>query len=246
MAKANGRTQAMMGLASGVGAALLLAGHAVAATPSKAGLTGMWSVDTEYFEGKKPPLPLTPDAQKLRDAKARKVEAGDVIGEGGKVCAPHGMPSMMVNEFALEFLETPGRITIVNEAATLVRTVYMDRKAHTPDLEPSWNGHSIGHWEGDTLVIDTVNFNDKGDLFGFVGVKSSTTHLVERYRVGKDGKSLVGEFTFEDPSYLTKPYSIRATYHRLPEDAELWEYACEIGGGWQERFKGDTAGVAAK
>jgi hypothetical protein len=241
VAKADGR---MMALAAGAGLALVLAGQATAA-PAKSGLNGMWTVDQDYFDRPKAPLPLTPEGQALREAKTKAIAAGDVIGEGGKTCAPHGMPSMMANEFALEFLETPGRVTIINEAATLVRTVYLNKKVHTDDVEPSYNGHSIGHWEGNTLVIDTVNFNDKGDVLGFIGVKSSTTHLVERYHVENGGKTLVGEFTFTDPRYLTRPATIRATYRRLPDDAELWEYACEIGGGWQERFKGDKDGVQA-
>ena len=239
-----GQTLSPSTIAAAIGVALVLAGQASAAgAPAKTGLTGMWSLDQDYFDKPKTPLPLTPAGAAIREAKAKAIAAGDVIGD--KSCAPHGMPSMMTNEFALEFLETPGRVTIVNEAATLVRSVYLDKKVHTPDLEPSWNGHSIGHWEGSTLVIDTVNFNDKGDVLGFIGVKSSTTHLVERYHVENGGKTLVGEFTFEDSRYLTKPWTGRATYHRLPDDAELWEYACEIGGGWQERFKDDPAAKTA-
>ena len=186
-------------------------------------------------------MPLTPAGQAIRDAKRKAIEGGDVIGDSGKKCLPEGMPTMMVNEFALEFLETPDRVTIVNEAATLVRTVYLDEKTHTPGLEPGWNGHSIGHWEGKTLVIDTVGFNDKASLFGFIGVHSSTTHLVERFDVARDGKTMTGRYTFEDPRYLTKPWSAVVRYTRMPAHSELWEYACEPSGGWVERFKGDPA-----
>ena len=226
--------------------ALISAGQALAAkAPMKAaartGLTGMWTVDQGYFDKPKLPLPLTPAGQAIREGRAKAVAAGDVIGN--KDCAPHGMPSMMANEFALEFLETPGRVTIVNEAATMVRSIYLNKTQHADDIEPSWNGHSVGRWEGKTLVVDTSNFNDKGDVLGFIGVKSSTTHLIERYHIENDGKTLVGEFTFEDPRYLTKPWTARATYHRLPDDAELWEYVCEVGGGWQERFKDDKGGT---
>lgn len=235
-----------LGLMLSAGASLLMAfappdRSAVAPT----GLTGMWSLSPEDAENdQKLVMPLTPAAQVIRAAQKKAIQSGDVIGENAKKCAPEGMPTMMVNEFALEFLETPDRVTIVNEASTLVRSVYLDEPDHTPGLEPSWNGHSIGHWEGQTLVIDTVNFNDKAGLFGFIGVHSSTTHLVERFRVIDGGQSLEGQFTFEDPRYLTQPWTHTVHYRRLPPHSELWEYACEPGGGWVERFNGDTAGKA--
>ncbi len=226
-------------------AALLAAGPALARTaaPAETGLTGMWILEAKDF-GKDRALPLTDAARKVQDDARKAVAAGNVIGENGKKCLPEGVPTMMANEFATEFLESPGRITIVNEASPLVRSVYMDETAHTAGLEPSWNGHSIGHWEGKgpgrTLVIDTVNFNDKANLLGFIGVHSSTTHLVERYRLENGGKALVGEFTFTDPRYLTKPWVGVVHYKRLPPHSELWEYACEVGGeGWADRFKGD-------
>jgi hypothetical protein len=219
--------------------------YAKTASGRAPGLTGMWLLEAKDF-GKERTLPLTDAAKKVQADARKAIEAGDVIGN--KSCAPNGVPTMMANEFATEFLETPGRVTIVNEASPLVRSVYLNRTRHTEGLEPSWNGHSIGHWEGQgatrTLVIDTVNFNDKANLLGFIGVHSSTTHLVERYHLEDGGKHLVGEFTFTDPRYLTKPWVGVVHYKRLPQDAELWEYACEVGGGWQERFKGDPAGKA--
>ena len=201
-------------------------------------LTGMWLVDAKDF-GQERVMPLTPGAQKMLDDRKKAVDGGDVIGS--KVCGPTGMPSMMANEFAVEILETPERVTVLNEAATVPRSIYLDEKVHPKGAEPTWNGHSIGHWEGKTLVVDTVNFNDKTNPFGFIGVHSSTTHLVERFHTEANGQALVGEFTFEDPRYLSKPWTGIVHYKRLPPHSELWEYACEMGGGWQERFEGDPA-----
>jgi hypothetical protein len=228
--------------ASGACAALMLAGAASAEVTS---LTGMWILEGKDF-GRDLKMPLTPEAQKLRDDQRKAVAAGDVIGAGGKQCEPEGMPGMMANEFALEILETPDRVTILNEASSIPRSIYLDETAHRKGLEPTWNGHSIGHWEGKTLVVDTVNFNDKGNPFGFIGVHSSTTHLVERFHTENDGQGLVGEFTFEDPRLLSKPWTGVVHFKRLPPHSELWEYACEIGGGWQERFKGDPAAKTSK
>ncbi len=210
------------------------------------GVAGMWTLEGKDF-GRELKLPLTPEAQEIQAARRKAIDAGNVIGD--KTCSPQGMPSMMANEFALEFMVSPDRVVILNEEATLPRNIYLDEKVHTPGLEPSWNGHSIGHWEGKgpnkTLVIDTVNFNDKSQPFGFIGVKSSTTHLVERYQASADGQHMTGTFTFEDPRYLSKPWTGVVHYRRLPPHSEFWEYACEVGGGWQERFKGDPAAKKA-
>jgi hypothetical protein len=232
----------LLSIALGAGAALLLAGAASAQVTS---LTGMWLLEGKDF-GRDLKMPLTAEAQKIRDGQRKAVAAGDVIGASGKQCAPEGMPGMMANEFALEILETPDRVTILNEASSIPRSIYLDETTHPKGLEPAWNGHSIGHREGKTLVVDTVNFNDKASPFGFIGVHSSTTHLVERFHTENDGQTLVGEFTFEDRRLLSAPWTGVVHYKRLPPRSELWEYACEIGGGWQERFKGDPAAKASK
>jgi hypothetical protein len=89
------------------------------------------------------------------------------------------------------------------------------------------------------LVIDTVNFNDRIGPILNTGVHSPTTHLVERLYL-KDPDTLVDEMTFEDPTYLTKPWVNVHTFRRLPPKSELWEYACEVdAAGWSERFGGD-------
>ncbi len=225
-------------------AALLVCASAYAqpAAPAPKGLTGLWRIDDFNAENNmKLVMPLTPAGLAVKASDKAKLDKDDVIGDNGKKCGPTGMPTMMVNEFALNFLETPGRVTILNEAATIPRTVYLDETVHPEGQEASYNGHSIGHWEGQTLVIDTVNFNDKLALFGFIGVHSSTTHLIERYHFEQDGQRLVGEFTFEDPRFLTKPWTTKIDYNRLPPGSEFWEYVCEIGGGWQERFENDPA-----
>ena len=238
-------------LAAAAGLVMLVGAGAFAKpakAPAETGLTGMWFLDSKDF-GRDQKLPLTPAGLKLQQDQRNEIASGAVISENGKKCLPAGVPTIMANEFATEFLETPGRVTIINEDSPLVRSVYLDETEHTKNLEPSWNGHSIGHWEGKgagrTLVIDTVNLNDKARVLGFIGVHSSTTHLVERYQVVNGGKTLVGTFTFEDPRYLTKPWTGVVHYRRLPPHSELWEYACEVGGeGWSERFKGDPAAKA--
>jgi hypothetical protein len=218
--------------------------EAATATPAKT-LTGMWLVDPADYK-RHETLPLKPEIVAAQDAQRKAASAiQQTLSDRSRKCLPSGMPGMMVNEFAIEFLQTPGRVTIISEDSPLPRSIYLNEKAHTPDLEPSWNGHSIGRFEGKTLVVDTVNFNDRVGPVTGRGIHAPTTHLVERYYL-KDPDTLVGEMTFEDPHYLTKPWTTTHTYHRIKGPAELWEYACEADApGWSERYAGDPAAKLA-
>jgi hypothetical protein len=116
------------------------------------------------------------------------------------------MPGMMLSEFAIEILETPQRVTIISESSPLVRSVYLNRNKPTEGLEPMWNGYSLGHWEGQTLVIKTSNFNDRPFPLGFGGaIHAPTTTLTERLSLTDGGKTMVDEMTMEDARYLTRP-----------------------------------------
>ena len=212
------------------------AGHA--ASPAKS-ITGMWLLNPSEYD-RDEVMPFTAKGAAANEARRKSVEEQlQVVSATNKKCLPIGMPVFMTNEFALEIIDSPGRVTMLSENSSLPRSIYLNVKAHTKQLEPSWNGHSIGHWEGKTLVVDTVNFNDRLIPVFRSGVHSPTTHLTERFRL-KDPDTLEGVMTFEDPVYLSKPWTSTHTYKRLPENAELWEYACEPdAAGWSERFAGD-------
>ena len=252
-------------------AVLLLAAGASAQAAAKApagpvGLTGLWLLNQDVYDkqtesstaDKFPSLTAAAQAKAEADRKAT-TQGGQVLSDNGRLCLPIGMPGMVTNEFALKFLETPGEVTVVSENSPLVRTIYLNEKSHPADYDPTWNGHSIGHWEtngekGKTLVVDTVGLNDRtGHIAGARGARSLTTHIVERYHLEDGGKSLVNVMTFDDPNVLTKPWTMTYRYHRADKGAELWEYVCEVDApGWSERFKGDPAykpgssGVAPK
>ena len=99
------------------------------------------------------------------------------------------------------------------------------RRAHPDDPDPTWYGHSVGHYEGDTLVVDTIGFNDKF-WFDFRGhPHSEKLHTVERY-TRKDMGSIVVQTTITDPVYYTKPFTITFT-GRLRPGEELMEYICQ-------------------
>jgi hypothetical protein len=226
-----------------VALALGAGGAAHGASGPTKGITGMWLLNPSEYD-RDEVMPFTPKGAEANEARRRSVEDQlQVVSATNKKCLPIGMPVFMTNEFALEIIESPGRVTMISENSSLPRSIYLNETAHTKGLEPSWNGHSIGHWEGQgvrkTLVVDTVNFNDRLMPVFRSGVHSPTTHLVERFHL-KDPDTLEGVMTFEDPVYLAKPWVSTHTYKRLPAKAELWEYACEPdAAGWSERYAGD-------
>ena len=223
------------------------------AAPAHPPLSGMWLLSKGQYYGESAAterqiMPLTPAGARVqRGGYVAEEVNGQVLSDNGKRCLPVGMPDLMANEFALEALDTGDRVTFLSENSTLPRTIYMAEKAHPKDREPSWNGHSIGHWEGKVLVVDTVGFNDRELPISFSGgVHSSTTHLVEHIRLEDGGKRMIDDMTFDDPRYLTKPWTKRHVYDRLPRTAELWEYVCEPDtAGWSERYHGDAAAAVA-
>ena len=163
------------------------------------------------------------DYQAWRDAV--KANGGEVPHEGS-YCAPPGMPGIMsVGQYPIEFLFTPGRITVHHEAWMQWRNVYTDGRGHAEDLDPTFQGDSIGHWQGTTLVVDTI------------GVKTSTAmgqgmkhgakmRIIERIHLTpKDPDTLVDEMTIEDPEALAKPWTRSLTFKRSRE-LQLLEFEC--------------------
>jgi hypothetical protein len=139
-------------------------------------------------------------------------------------CLPTGVPRHAPYPFRI--VETPGYIFMLFEGNIhSYRQIFMDGRNHPKDPDPTWYGHSTGKWEGDTLVIDTVGFNDKF-WFDFVGhPHSEQLHTIERY-TRKDLGTLQEEVTIIDPVAYTKPLTIYASHRLLPKD-ELMEYICQ-------------------
>lgn len=228
---------------------LSMGGVAITQAAAHPALTGLWTLDQKDFDqAVTQTLPYTPEGQRLADAQKKAVEVDlKVLGESEAKCLPIGMPGFMANEFALEILETPGRVTMLSEASSIPRTIYLDRKAATPGLEPMWNGYSMGHWDGDALVIETTHMNDRVGPITMGGVHSPSTTIVERLHIEQGGQVLVNESTFTDPKYLAQPWTTVHHYHRLAKNAELWEYACEINAaGWSERYAGERPDLTPK
>jgi hypothetical protein len=125
-----------------------------------------------------------------------------------------------------KFVQTPTLLVILAEFPGNTRQVFLDGRAHPKELEPTWLGHSIGRWEGDTLVVDTIGFNDKSWLGMLVNPYPHTEmmHVVERYRRPNLGH-LELEMTVEDPGAFKKPWVVKRTANLDPTD-EIRENIC--------------------
>lgn len=140
-------------------------------------------------------------------------------------CLPAGVPRITGIPYPQRFMQTPGLIAILYEGNVhTYRLIHTDRSTHPKDLNPTWMGDSIGHWEGDTLVVDTVGFNDRTWLDTAGHVHTDALHVVERY-TRTDPDTILYQFTIDDPKAYTKPWSQSYPLKRH-EGWELIEYVC--------------------
>jgi len=165
---------------------------------------------------------LTPAYEQVR---AERLAARAHLAEGAEPCAWPGMPQIMTYPYPLEILHTPGRITLVFEAESQVRRIFLDRAEHLPfdELDPSYNGDSIGHWDGDVLVVDTVGFHEHTQIPGGYP-HSADMRIVERIRY-IDGDTIEVAMTITDPAAMVEPFAQTIIYSQRP-DWRIREYSC--------------------
>jgi hypothetical protein len=193
-------------------------------------ISGLWLVhdpgsgDWSSFFDNVPKPDITPEIQKMNDSDNARVAAGNVVSAGGRGgnCPVGNLPMMMASSPPLNIVQSKDEILIGSEASR-GRVVYMDGRGHkdpsTPGYTASGLGDSIGHWEGDTLVVDTAGFAARTcDTRWPVmrvpggGRAKDTTHLTERYKLINGGKQLSVTFTWEDPTIYLKPHTYSYTY----------------------------------
>jgi hypothetical protein len=170
--------------------------------------------------------PYAAQYEARRAAEAEATRRGEPPASAAVLCNPYGMPRMMaVASYPIEILQTPGQITIVTEAFSEVRRVYLDQpQLPIDEVPPGYYGHSVGRWDGETLVIDTVGI--KESVPGYNGVPhSGQMRIVERMRlVAPD--VLHDEITIHDPVALEKPITYTLGYRRMP-NYKMVEFVCE-------------------
>jgi hypothetical protein len=182
-------------------------------------------------------VPVRPSAEARRDDyAARNADSYEFMSVWDR-CITRGVPGGMFPagyNNAYEIIQTPGFVTIVYEMIHDARIIPLDNRPHLPSWVQSWLGDSVGRWEGNTLVIDTTNFNDKGWITTSAasgrikGIPhTNKLHVVERLtRVSKDAISYSA--TIEDPDIYTRPWTIAFPLSFDP-DYRIYEYACHEG-----------------
>jgi hypothetical protein len=190
-------------------------------------IAGLWEMTFGGGpRGARPEGPvLTPEyAAKLKSYQEAQ-SRGEIQDTPAANCVPPGMPGVMSQPYPIDILVTPGKITILAEAYSQWRQIFTDGRKHPDDPDLTYNGHSIGHWEGDTLVVDTVGFTTDTAL-GNYGVRhSDKMHIVERFHLASPDRLEV-QTTITDPEALAKPWTTTRAYGRH-RDWTLAEYVCE-------------------
>jgi hypothetical protein len=186
------------------------------------------SLITDPPDGRVPAL--TPEAQKRADARAAARKRSPADGPEDRslpercilwpTAGPPMLPSGYNNNY--QILQTPGYVVILIEMIHDVRIIPLDGRPHTPPDIRQWTGDSRGRWDGNTLVVTTTNFTDKTNFRG----ASEKLRLVERL-TRADADTLNYEFTVEDPSAFTKPWSVAVPMSKT--DGPIYEYACHEG-----------------
>jgi hypothetical protein len=193
-------------------------------------LSGMWwaqkySPSLEISGGG--PLPLNAAGQQKYMEIMAGLQDGSIIDEARRLCVPDGVPRILGSPYPFEIVHTPGQTTMFYELNRVVRFVAMDRPMYSADeLEvlPRYSGYSVGHWEGDTLVIETAGFNEKTFIDASGAPHSYQMTTVERIRKLADG-TLENVVTVTDPIYYSAPFSARFIYDHHP-DIRLRDYVC--------------------
>jgi len=226
---------------TGLVAMSALSGSAQAQTPDISGT--YWA--TEYHAKIQPvgggDLPLTPAGKTAYEKNMAGLKDGSITDTARKFCVPDGLPRVLATPYPFEIIQAPpGQVTIIHELNHQVRVVAMDKPMPTAFEQttfPFYNGHSAGHFEGDTLVIHTSGFNEKTfiDATGTPHTDEMTT--MERIR-RTSPTELEDVVTIHDPKYYSRDWSARFVY-KLHTDVRLEDYVC----GEPHRSLSQVAGV---
>jgi hypothetical protein len=193
-----------------------------------ADFSGVWQ--TRGFQRRVQPMdgtetPWLPWTKEAFDKREAAEKAGSPLYDPTAACLPSGVPRIIAAPYPIEIIHTPTKVVILHEVQHLFRIIHLDKKEHPKKLTPSFFGHSIGHWEGDTLVVDTIGLNDMTQIDEAGTQHSDALHVVERIRK-VDANTLEDIFTIEDPKAFTKPWTARRLFSPKP-GLRFMEYVCE-------------------
>jgi len=166
------------------------------------------------------PPPYKPEAEARRQEYIARRGIDDPMG----LCLLSGVPRISARPLPFQIVQTPAQIILLYEVHHAFRIIPTDGRPHPDDLEPSYLGDSVGHWEGDTFVVDVVGFNERTWLAGVGTIHSDKLRVTERYtRDSYD--TILYEVTMEDPGVFTKPWRTQEIF-RLRPNERIREYEC--------------------
>jgi hypothetical protein len=202
------------------------------------GLAGTWRPTLKGFEELAQAIgsswPLTEEGRRsLAEARrANRTTQSD--------CIPAGAPMLMVYPVATSVQVTDRTVVFEIDWLGAKRVVHLGVTGHPPDLQPTLQGHSIGRWEGRTLVVETIGFAPHAEGLGFAMPSSEGKRLVERFTLSDDRRHLVYGVTIEDPRYLARPVQFQANWEYSP-DLRASGVECDLDVARRYLVEADTA-----
>lgn len=188
--------------------------------------SGLWVISNRSQNGNLDEnlQPMQP-AEYLTPAALEATRAVRPAFDPSVLCLP-SLPRHFSGPYPIEIVQRPGRVAMLFEWDTVFRIIYTDGREHPDPLDDTrFMGHATAHWEGETLVVDTTNFNGKTWLMGNGIPVSTEARMTERISLEENGQTLVIAVTFEDPVNLTRPVHRRHVYNRR-DDWAIREYVC--------------------
>ena len=191
-------------------------------------LSGTWeAMSPKYLRNltadmKPEDIPYQPWAKALVESRAGGAHARE---ESDANCLPPGVPKIAAAPPPWKIIQTRSQLAILHEAFNLWRQVFLDGREFGADLNPAWLGHSIGRWDGDTLIVDTKGFNGKTWLDQAGNPTTEALHVTERYRRRTIG-TLEMQVTIDDAKAYTRPWMVTEEF-RLVTNGELFEFICD-------------------
>jgi hypothetical protein len=169
-------------------------------------------------------LPYKPAAQDIASERLEFFKNGHVAASAHLTCRPTGVQGVTSPKGPVLILQTPEKLVFVQEEDREVRKVYLNEE-HPKDIKPSYTGDSVAHWEGNTLVIDTIGYNGKGQMDEVGNPHGKKLHMVQRLSKSADGNMLTNVITFDDPEYYKQPFTKTRQWQRF-SGVKLDDYDC--------------------
>ena len=204
----------------------------ISPTRDPVSFSGAWWPKQPEGADFKPDPPLTQAARVVWDEIRTSMAQGHAVLDSTAACIPPGTPRLMTRVYPIQWIRYEKGYALIHEFGNEVRWIYMDgRKApQGEDLIPTFNGYSVGRWEGRVLVVETTGFKTQSEggwpVWIQMGVRvTPALTLIERYRLSSDGKSMEVELTMTDPGTFTQPW-VSGKRFELRPDVDIMEFTC--------------------